>query len=607
MTESPLRIALAGSPNSGKTALFNRLTGSRQKVANYAGVTVDYKEGRLTTPLGRQVRILDLPGTYSIDATSIDEGITVAILSGAHPKEPSPERIIFVMDATNMRLHLRLLLAIRALHVPMMVALTMTDRAQRLGITIDVPRLSRRLGMPVVTASPLRRHGARQLLAQLDLEHTTPTPHQPCLDIHATANSIMADTVSPLAVTDTLDDKIDRWALHPVVGPCLLALVLFLTFQAVYALGKPITDLIARSMQWLGNTLTSPLSDGPLTQLLQDGIFGGLGTLLGFLPQLLILFACIAILESSGYLPRAAFLLDKLMLSVGLNGRAFIPLLSSFACAIPSIISARSIPNHRDRLVTMLIAPLMTCSARLPVYALLIGAFIPDQQVMGIFNVQGIVLFLLYAAGILAAITIAYLSKCLTRRSHDTALLMELPAYRLPHWPDIALELWGKACLFLRRLTGVMLALTILMWFICRFPDPPAHGTLSAIEYSFAGMLGHWLAPLFSPLGFDWRLTVALIPAFAAREVTVSTLATLYSVSAGHEEGLLTVLATQTSMATALALMVWFAFAPQCMSTLAVIKRETSSWKMVTLSFTYMLTLAYVCTWATYHIARQYL
>lgn len=607
MSESSLRIALVGNPNSGKTALFNRLTGARQKVANYAGVTVDYKEGALTTPNGRRVCILDLPGTYSADATSNDEAITLAILHGQHHREPCPESIIFVMDATNLRLHLRLLLDIRKLGLPIIVALNMADQAKRLGIRINVPALSKRLGMPVIETIAVHRNGASNLVQQLDHIPAAQAVSKDACDIHAEVRAIIADSVSHPPSSHSLDDRIDRWVLHPILGMLLLALVMFITFQAVYALGKPITEAIAHTMQWIGETITAPFSPGPLTSLIQEGIFGGLGTLLGFLPQILILFFFILVLENSGYLPRAAFLLDRCMLAVGLSGRAFIPLLSSFACAIPSIVSTRSIPDHRDRIITILIAPLMTCSARLPVYALLIGAFIPDQKMMGVFNVQGIVLFTLYTGGIIAAMAVAYLGKCLRRPQHDTALLMELPSYRLPHWPDIALGLWEKAWLFIKRLTGVMLALTIVMWFICRFPQAPIDASHPAIEYSLAGMLGLGLEPLFSPLGFDWKITLALIAAFAAREAAVTTLAIVYSVAAGHEELLGNMLASEASIATALALMVWFAFAPQCMSTLAIIKRETASWKMVCLSFSYMFILAYAAALATYKLAAYLL
>ena len=603
MAETALRLALVGNPNCGKTALFNRLTGGRQKVANYAGVTVDRKEGFFATPSGRRARILDLPGTYGLTAASADERVTLDVLQGRHPREVRPDLVIMVVDATNLRLHLRLLLEMRRLDLPMAVALNMSDEARRRGIVIDVPALARRLGVPVVETVAVRRHGARALLEQLGQPLAAQAPLPATLDPQAELRQILADAVRVPDTATAIDDRIDRWTLHPVFGPLILALVMFLTFQAVYAIGKPLTDAIADGMGALGAWATAGLADGLLKGLLLDGLFGGLGTVLGFLPQILVLFLAILALEESGYLPRAAFLLDHAMVAVGLTGRAFIPLLSSFACAIPSIVGTRSIPDRRDRLVTILVAPLMTCSARLPVYALLIGAFVPDAPVLGIFNLQGLVLFALYAGGILAALGVAYLGKRLRPAGDAAALLMELPAYRLPKWRDIGIGLWERAWLFLKKLTGVMLALTVLTWFIATFPGAPAGATGPAIEYSFASMLGQWMQPLFAPLGFNWQITLALIPAFAARESAVATLATIYSVAEGQDAALQSVLAGDFQMASALSLMVWFAFAPQCMSTLAIIKRETGDWRNVALSFGYMFALAYAASFLTYRLA----
>ncbi len=604
MADAALRLALVGNPNAGKTALFNRLTGGRQKVANYAGVTVDRKEGQFTTASGRRARILDLPGTYSLTSASADEKITLDVLSGCYPREVRPDLVVMVMDATNLRLHLRLLLELRCMNLPMVVALNMADEARRRGIVIDVAGLAARLGVPVVETVAVHRHGAQALLEQLDQPIPEQAPLPRTADPQAELRDILADTVRIPDTATTIDDRMDRWALHPVVGPLILVMVMFLAFQAVYAIGKPLTDLIVDGTGALGSLLTAGLSDGPFKDLVLEGLFGGLGTVLGFLPQILVLFLFILVLEESGYLPRAAFLLDHSMVAVGLTGRAFIPLLSSFACAIPSIIGTRSIPDQRDRLITILVAPLMTCSARLPVYALLIGAFVPDQPVFGIFNLQGAVLFALYAGGILAALGVAYLGKRLRPAVQEPALLMELPTYRLPKWRDISIGLWERAWVFLKKLTGVMLALTVLMWFIASYPGAPAGAAGPAIEYSFASMLGQWMQPLFAPLGFNWQITLALIPAFAARESAVATLATIYSVSEGQDAALGSMLAGNFPVASALALMVWFAFAPQCMSTLAVIKRETGSWRHVALSFSYMFVLAYVASFLTYRIAE---
>lgn len=613
MNEGAFNIALVGNPNCGKTALFNQLTGARQKVANYAGVTVERKSGSFTAPSGRSVRVVDLPGAYSLQAVSPDERVTQAVLQGGYPGEAIPDLIVCVADATNLRLHLRFVLEVQRIGRPMMLALNMMDAAARRGIRIDVAALSRRLGMPVVETIAVRRGGAAALVAAIDtarpmaaapLAPAAQLPASASGDLHAEVRAILADTVVMPAPTDRRDDLIDRVALHPVFGVLLLAVTMFLVFQAVYAIGKPLTDLIADSFGTLGGVVGGWLPDGPLRGLVTDGLIAGLGTVLGFLPQILVLFFFILLLEESGYLPRAAFVLDKLMVSVGLSGRSFIPLLSSFACAIPGIMGTRSITDPRDRLATILVAPLMTCSARLPVYALLIGAFIPQREVLGIFNLQGVALFCLYVAGIAAAMFVAWVAKRIGRSRQERALLMELPSYRLPHWRDIALGLWERGAIFLKRLTGVMLALTVLMWAICTFPSAPADATRAAIDYSFAGMIGHTLQVLFAPLGFNWQISLSLIPAFAARETAVATLATVYAV--GGEEGaaLQQALAANISVASALSLMVWFAFAPQCMSTLAIIRRETQSWRMVALSFGYMFVLAYAASFLTYRIAE---
>ncbi|MDR9837691.1 ferrous iron transporter B [Herbaspirillum huttiense] len=605
MSSAALNIALVGNPNCGKTALFNQLTGARQKVANYAGVTVERKSGAFTAPSGRHVRVVDLPGAYSLQSVSPDERVTQAVLAGRYPGEAVPDLIVCVADATNLRLHLRFVLEVRRLGRPMVLALNMMDAAARRGIRIDVAALSQRLGMPVIETIAVRRGGTRALVAAIDTQAPVPSPAaaEPD-DLHVEVRALLADTVVMPAPTDRRDDAIDRVALHPVFGVLLLALTMFLVFQAVYAIGKPMTDAIADGFGTLGGVVGEWLPEGPLRGLVTDGLLAGLGTVLGFLPQILVLFFFILLLEESGYLPRAAFVLDKLMVSVGLSGRSFIPLLSSFACAIPGIMGTRSITDPRDRLATILVAPLMTCSARLPVYALLIGAFIPHRPVLGIFNLQGLALFCLYVAGIAAAMLVAWVAKRIGNARQERALLMELPSYRLPNWRDIALGLWERGAIFLKRLTGVMLALTVLMWAICTFPSAPEGATRAAIDYSIAGYIGHSLQMLFAPLGFNWQISLSLIPAFAARETAVATLATVYAV--GGEEGaaLQSALAAHISLASALSLMVWFAFAPQCMSTLAIIRRETQSWRMVALSFGYMFVLAYAASFLTYNIAR---
>jgi ferrous iron transport protein B len=610
MSASTLRIALVGNPNCGKTALFNLLTGGRQKVANYAGVTVERKEGRFTAPSGRVLQVLDLPGTYSFEANSPDEQITRDVCAGHYPGEAVPDLIICVADATNLRLHLRFVLEVKRLGRPVVLALNMMDTARRRGIEIDVPELQRRLGVPVVETIAVKRGGARALIERVDGEMPAAAPAEADdaashADLHAQVREILGATVTMPRATAELDDALDRWALHPVFGLAILALVMFLVFQAVYAAGKPMSDLIGGGFGWMGEHVATLMPAGPLQSLVVNGLFGGLGTVLGFLPVILVLFLFILTLEESGYLPRAAFLLDRLMLSVGLTGRSFIPLLSSFACAIPGIMGTRSIQDPRDRLATILIAPLMTCSARLPVYALLIGAFIPIRYVFGVFNLQGIVLFALYLAGILGAMAVGWVMKRLRRDKSEHALLMELPSYRMPKVRDVAIGLYERGGIFLKRLTGVILGLTVLMWFISTFPSPPAGATGPAINYSFAGYIGRGLQYIFGPIGFNWQMSLALIPAFAARETAVAALATVYLVGGEATGGLGHALAGQVSLASALSLLVWFAYAPQCMSTLAVIRRETNSWRNVAISFGYMFGMAYAASFVVYQVARM--
>jgi len=610
---APLRVALVGNPNCGKTALFNLLTGARQKVANYAGVTVERKEGRFATPSGRRVQLLDLPGAYSLESTSPDERVTRDVLLGRYPGEAAPDLIVCVADATNLRLHLRFVLEVQRMGRPIVLALNMMDAAKRRGIEVNVPELSRRLGVPVVETVAVRRGGAQALIELIDRTTTgiAQTPSLPATsgdDLHRTVREILADAVTMPRATDARDDAIDRFALHPVLGPLILAFVMFMVFQAVYSVGKPLTDAIGDGFSWLGAFAGAALPDGPLRSLVTDALFGGVGTVLGFLPEILVLFFFILVLEESGYLPRAAFLLDRMMVAVGLTGRSFIPLLSSFACAIPGVMGTRSISDPRDRLATILVAPLMTCSARLPVYALLIGAFIPHRLIFGVFNLQGLVLFALYAAGIVGAMAVGWVMKTLRRDRREHALLMELPSYRLPRARDIAIGLWERGAIFLKRLTGIILALTVLMWFVSTFPSPPEGATLPAIDYSIAGYLGRALQWPFAPLGFNWQMSLSLIPAFAARETAVAALATVYSVAGGDADvaALGHTLAQNFSLASALSLMVWFAFAPQCMSTLAVIRRETRSWRAVVISFGYMFVVAYAASFVTYQVARHF-
>lgn len=607
----PLRLALVGNPNSGKTALFNQLTGSRQKVANYTGVTVERKEGQFRAPSGRDFAVLDLPGAYSLQPASLDEAITRDLCRGFYPGEPAPDVLICVMDATNLRLHLRFALELRELGRPMIVALNMVDAAQRRGIVIDLPALEEALGVPVVETVAVRRGGAKALVERIDAQAArlaAPSATPPADgNYHAQVRQILSAAVTMPTRTSRVDDALDRWLLHPLWGLVTLAVVMFLIFQAVYAWANPVMDLIDAGTAMLGEWAGTTLPEGPLNSLLKDGIITGLGGVIKFLPQILILFAFILALEESGYLPRAAFLLDRMMSAAGLSGRSFIPLLSSFACAVPGIMSTRSIQDPRDRLATIMVAPLMTCSARLPVYALLIGAFIPQKTVWGIFNQQGLILFGLYAAAIVSALLVSWTMKKWRRDKSEHPLMLELPSYRLPHLPDLALGLWERALIFLKRVGGIILALTILLWFLLSFPAAPADATLPAIDYSFAGRIGHAMAVFFAPLGFNWQICIALIPGLAAREVAVASLATVYALSAADDDAaaqaLSPLISDGWSLATALSLLVWYIYAPMCISTLATIKRETNSWKQMTVSAVYLFALAYLASLVTYQLA----
>ncbi len=606
------RLALVGNPNSGKTALFNQLTGSRQKVANYAGVTVERKEGRMRAPSGREYAVLDLPGAYSLQPASLDEAITRDLCRGFYPGEPAPDALVCVVDATNLRLHLRFALEVRELGKPMIVALNMVDAARRRGIAIDVAALERALGVPVVETVAVRRNGASELVARIDammpqVASMAPPQVVVAADHHAQVRAILAAAVRMPTRTAKIDDALDRWLLHPVFGLLTLAAVMFLIFQAVYAWATPLMDGIEAGFAWLGALVGSTLPEGPLSSLLVDGIIAGVGGVLVFLPQILILFFFILALEESGYLPRAAFLLDRMMAAAGLSGRSFIPLLSSFACAVPGIMSTRSIQDPRDRLATILVAPLMTCSARLPVYALLIGAFIPQKTVWGVFNQQGLVLFGLYVAGILSALAMSWTMKKFRRDKGEHPLLLELPSYRLPHLRDLAVGLYERGMIFLKRVGGIILALTILLWFLLSFPAAPADATLPAIDYSFAGRIGHAMAVFFAPLGFNWQICIALIPGLAAREVAVSSLATVYALSAADDDAaaqaLTPLISDGWSLATALSLLVWYIYAPMCISTLATIKRETNSWKQMAFAAGYLFAAAWLASLVTYQVA----
>ena len=614
-TADTARIALVGNPNSGKTALFNALTGSRQKVANYAGVTVERKEGVLTAPSGRQIRVLDLPGTYSLRARSPDEVVTRDAVLGKLAGEDAPQALVCVADATNLRLVLRLALELKQVGRPFVLALNMFDIAQRQGLRIDVERLQAEIGAPIVTTVATRKRGLPELLdkveALVDRQALTAANvwHEPSpaeiRAAHAEAQRIFKACVKPPERPDTVTGKIDDVLLHPVAGLVILLGLLFVMFQAVFTWATPAMDGIDAGFAALIELTNASLPQGLLTSFIADGLIAGVGSVLVFLPQILILFFFILLLEDSGYMARAAFLMDKIMGGAGLHGRAFIPLLSSFACAIPGIMSTRVIDNRQDRLTTILVAPLMTCSARIPVYTLIIGAFIPQQTVWGVLSLQGLVMFGLYASGIVSALLVSFVIRRVFWRGAVEPFMMELPTYRWPEPRNVLMNLWTRARIFMSRAGRIILPLMVLVWVLSTFPYPPEGATGPAIDYSIAGRLGQFLAPLMAPIGFNWQMTVALIPGMAAREVAVAVLGTVYAV--GGEDGetgaLSTLLKNQWSLASALSFLAWYVFAPQCLPTLGVVKRETNSWVWPTIMFVYMVALAYIAAFVTYHVA----
>ncbi len=610
----PTRVALVGNPNSGKTALFNALTGSRQKVANYAGVTVERKEGMVTTPGGLRVSVLDLPGTYSLRARSPDEVVTRDVVLGRFAGEAPPDIVVCVADATNLRLVLRLVLELKAVGQPMLLVLNMYDIAQRQGIRIDIEGLSRELGVPVVTTVAVRKRGLEDLLAQVDALVAMDRPraaslwHEPSAaeirQSHRDAERMLRAHVKPPLRPDTFTGKMDAVLLHPVGGTVILMLILFLMFQAVFSWATPMMDAIDASFVWLGQAVAAYVPDGLLRSFLADGLIAGVGSVVVFLPQILILFFFIILLEDFGYMARAAFLMDRLMGVAGLHGRAFIPLLSSFACAIPGIMAARVIDNKRDRLTTIMVAPLTTCSARIPVYTLIIAAFIPDRVVWGFASMQGLVMFGLYAAGISSALIVAFVIRKLIWRSATEPFLIELPAYKVPDPKNVARGVLQRGEAFLKRAGTTIASMMVLIWFLSSFPGAPMGATQPAIDYSFAGMLGHALQPLMAPIGFTWQMVVALIPGMAAREVAVAALGTVYAVGGQDDTGgLAATLSQQWPLATALSFLAWYVFAPQCMSTLAVVRRETGRWLWPVIMFVYMVALAYGAAFLVYRIA----
>jgi len=604
-----LRLALVGAPNCGKSTLFNGLTGGRAKVANYPGATVETRSGRFRTPAGREVELIDLPGFYGFSPRSMDERVAVDAITGKAAGISPPDMLLVLIDAANLRTHLHSVLQLRALGRPMILALNMIDLAERDGMEIDVARLEARLGVPVAPTRATRKAGRAGLIERLDAALGGKAAAAPpafadadLKDLQREARAIANEAIVAESMMNRATQEIDKVVLHPLAGPLVLAAILFFMFQAVFSWATGPMDAIDAGAVALGEAARAAMPAGWAQDLMVDGVIAGVGSVVIFLPQILILFAFILVLEASGYMARAAFLMDELMMRVGLNGRAFIPLLSSFACAIPGIMAARVIESERDRLTTILIAPLMTCSARLPVYTLIIAAFIP-REAAGPFNLQGLVMFGLYVAGIVSAVTVAYVLKRTVTQGAPQPLLMELPTYKAPDPRDFAIGLWMRASAFLKRAGTIILATSIALWFLASYPD-----SATSLRETFAGRIGAVIETLVAPIGFNLEIAIALVPGMAAREVAVSALGTVYAVQNAEDnvEGLAAVLQSAWTLPTALAFLAWYVFAPQCFATLAAIRRETNSWRWTGFAFAYLFGLAYAAAGLTYHIARAF-
>lgn len=604
-----LRVALVGAPNCGKSTLFNGLTGGRAKVANYPGATVEMRKGRFSTPKGREVELVDLPGIYGLTPRSHDERVSIDVLTGKAQGAQPPDLLLVLIDAVNLRTHLHSILQLCALGRPMIVALNMIDLATRDGLAVDIAKLEQRLGAPVVTSNATRKAGRADLLERLDrmLDEDRVPPAgrhsgKPLPELQREARAIAREVIISEPMLNRATRAIDNVVLHPLAGPFILAAILFLMFQAVFTWSAAPMDAIDAGAVALGEFIGARMSEGWLRSLLVEGVIAGVGSVVVFLPQILILFTFILLLEASGYMARAAFLMDELMMRVGLDGRAFIPLLSSFACAVPGIMAARVIESERDRLTTILIAPLMTCSARLPVYTLIIAAFIPPDNVGG-FNLQGLVMFGLYIAGVTSAVLVAFLLKRTVTKGRAQPLIMELPTYKLPEPRDFFIGLWMRASAFLKRAGTIILAMSVLLWFLASFPP-----SATTLRETFAGKIGAALEHVLAPIGFNLEISIALIPGLAAREVAVAALGTVYAVQNAEENtaGLADVLQSAWPLPTALAFLAWYVFAPQCFATLATIRRETNSWKWPAFAFAYLIGLAYVAAGLTHWVASLF-
>jgi ferrous iron transport protein B len=620
MTKMMPLVALVGNPNAGKSALFNALTGARQKIANYPGVTVERKLGQWSLADGQMIELADLPGAYSLTPDSLDEHVTRNVVLGEQEGLRRPDALVVVVDAANLDNHLRFTLELIELGLPVVVALNMFDLAQRDGLTLDPAALSLELGVPVVPTVAVRKRGldtlSLELSALLAAPNVTPKtliPPSPLRQKQLTEKAYgiaRRVTIGETAVRQWTR-SLDNVLLHPVAGVLILLALLFIIFQGVFAWSEAPIAFIESAFAALSNAVASVVPDGILRSFINNGIIAGVGSVVVFLPQILILFLFILLLESTGYMTRAAFVMDRMMASVGLSGHSFIPLLSSFACAIPGIMATRTIMDQKDRLTTILIAPLMTCSARLPVYTVIIGAFIPERVIGPGIGLKGLVLFGLYVLGILGAMAAALIIRRSVAKGANGSFLIEMPRYQLPRLRDIVLGLWQRAYLFLRRAGTIIFASTVILWALLTFPQAPKDSGISQAEYSVAGRIASGVEVVVRPIGFNKEIALALIPAMAAREVAVSALATTYAIDDKGDEDAVAKslgdrLAGKWSLATALAFLAWFVFAPQCISTIAVARRETNGWKWPIFMVTYLFALAYVAAGITYWTAVSF-
>lgn len=618
-------VALAGSPNAGKSSLFNALTGSKQKIANYPGVTVEKKTGELKTRDGKLIHIIDLPGIYSLDPQSEDERIAIDVLTKKSQWHDPPDLIVAVADATNLERTLGLVLDLKQLGRPVVMALNMMDLAVRRGQKLDIRKLKRELAIPIVPTIAIRRGGVAGLVDQISymIDHTPQTKliskeNLPNSGVYLKqryheVDRILRECIVMPGRADIISRRIDRVLLHPFFGNIIFLAILILMFQAVFSWAELPMDFIEASFSFLGNAIGDLVSNELLRSLIVDGAIAGVSSVVVFLPQILILFFFIFILEGSGYMMRAAFLTNRLMSLVGLEGRSVVPLLSSFACAIPGMMATRSIKNPKDRLLTTMVAPLMTCSARLPVYVLLIGAFIPNKVVGFGLHLQGLVMFALFAVGILSALIVAWVLQKCTSSSIRSPMIMELPSYKLPNARYIWNGLLQRSKIFLKKAGTMILGVSVVLWFLASFPKPPESYTEPAITYSLAGRIGAAIEPLVRPLGFDWRIATGLVPGFAAREVMVGALGTVFAVENVDDDSGMGLSQLQKKIeetwgiVTGLSLLVWYIFAPQCLATFAVARRETGSWKWTSIMFFYMLALAYIGAFLTFRISNWFL